>query len=205
MLAAAARRPAHRRTVRAEALLALCEAERARVSDSANAQSWRRAVAAADALGAVAQRAVRRGCASPNRCSPNAPHAAEATAALNEAVALFTDAPGSPIRALAEHVAHRARLRIEDSPDDEALRSTSRFGLTEREADVLRLLDEGRTNREIGAALFISPKTVSVHVSSIMRKLGVRRRADAARIARRTTTDRAPAGKADSGLGVRSE
>ena len=65
-------------------------------------------------------------------------------------------------------------------------RPQSQFGLTEREADVLRLLAEARTNREIGEALFISPKTVSVHVSSIMRKLEVRRRADAARIARKT-------------------
>ena len=86
-----------------------------------------------------------------------------------------------------EQVAHRARLRLAERPDDEIEpRRQSRFGLTERETDVLRLLAEARTNREIGEALFISPKTASVHVTSIMRKLGVRRRADAARLAKRT-------------------
>jgi DNA-binding NarL/FixJ family response regulator len=110
----------------------------------------------------------------------------QAAAALNEAISLFARAPRSPIRALAEQVAHRARVRLTERHDDEAeRRRQSRFGLTEREADVLRLLSEARTNREIGEALFISPKTASVHVSSIMRKLGVRRRADAARVARK--------------------
>jgi DNA-binding NarL/FixJ family response regulator len=110
----------------------------------------------------------------------------QAAAALDEAISLFARAPRSPIRALAEQVAHRARLRLAERHDDEAeRRRQSRFGLTEREADVLRLLSEARTNREIGEALFISPKTASVHVSSIMRKLGVRRRADAARVARK--------------------
>jgi DNA-binding NarL/FixJ family response regulator len=50
---------------------------------------------------------------------------------------------------------------------------------------VLRLLGEGRTNRQIGEALFISPKTVSVHVSRIFRKLGVENRTEAAAAARR--------------------
>jgi DNA-binding CsgD family transcriptional regulator/tetratricopeptide (TPR) repeat protein len=51
--------------------------------------------------------------------------------------------------------------------------------LTGREHDVLRLVSEGRTNREIGAALFISASTAGVHVSNILRKLNVRRRAEA--------------------------
>jgi predicted ATPase/DNA-binding CsgD family transcriptional regulator len=52
--------------------------------------------------------------------------------------------------------------------------------LTGREQDVLKLVSEGRTNREIGAALFISASTAGVHVSNILRKLNVRRRAEAA-------------------------
>ena len=56
-------------------------------------------------------------------------------------------------------------------------------GLTAREVDVLRLLTEGLTNREIGEALFMSPKTASVHVSRILAKLGVKTRTEAARIA----------------------
>ena len=51
--------------------------------------------------------------------------------------------------------------------------SVERLGLTPREAEVLALVAAGRTNREIGAELFISEKTASVHVSNILRKLGV--------------------------------
>ncbi|HVU92535.1 MAG TPA: LuxR C-terminal-related transcriptional regulator, partial [Jatrophihabitans sp.] len=58
--------------------------------------------------------------------------------------------------------------------------------LTERERDVLAHLVEGRTNRQIAGTLYISEKTVSVHVSNILAKLGVRSRAEAAALARRT-------------------
>jgi non-specific serine/threonine protein kinase len=46
-------------------------------------------------------------------------------------------------------------------------------GLTRREREVLRLLADGRSDREIAAALSISPKTVGLHVSHLMAKLGV--------------------------------
>ena len=52
--------------------------------------------------------------------------------------------------------------------------------LSSREQDVLRLLSEGMTDREIATALTISPRTVESHVSSVLRKLGVRNRAEAA-------------------------
>jgi len=50
---------------------------------------------------------------------------------------------------------------------------------------VLRLLVAGRSNGEIGAQLFIRRKTASVHVSNILRKLGVSNRAQAAALAER--------------------
>jgi predicted ATPase/DNA-binding CsgD family transcriptional regulator len=50
--------------------------------------------------------------------------------------------------------------------------------LTPREADVLRLLAERRTNREIADALFISPRTVGWHAAAILRKLGLASRRD---------------------------
>jgi DNA-binding CsgD family transcriptional regulator len=57
--------------------------------------------------------------------------------------------------------------------------------LTDRERDVLRLLARGQSNRQIGAELFISPKTASVHVSNILAKLAVTNRTEAAAIAHR--------------------
>jgi DNA-binding CsgD family transcriptional regulator len=54
------------------------------------------------------------------------------------------------------------------------------LGLTDREAEVLRHLVLGRSNRQIAETLFISPKTVSVHVSHILEKLGVTSRGEAA-------------------------
>jgi DNA-binding CsgD family transcriptional regulator/tetratricopeptide (TPR) repeat protein len=52
--------------------------------------------------------------------------------------------------------------------------------LTPRELAVLELLSQGQTNREIAAALYISPSTAGVHVSNILRKLQAKRRVDAA-------------------------
>jgi DNA-binding NarL/FixJ family response regulator len=53
-------------------------------------------------------------------------------------------------------------------------------GLSPRENDVLRMLAEGLTDREIADALIISPRTVESHVSNILHKLNVRNRAEAA-------------------------
>ena len=57
------------------------------------------------------------------------------------------------------------------------------LGLSPRELQILALLAEGRSNRQIGEALFISPKTVSVHVSNVLAKLGAANRGEAAAIA----------------------
>jgi DNA-binding CsgD family transcriptional regulator len=58
-------------------------------------------------------------------------------------------------------------------------------GLTPREIEVLQLVAAGRSNGEIGTALFISTKTASVHVSNILAKLGVSGRGEAAAVAHR--------------------
>ena len=60
-----------------------------------------------------------------------------------------------------------------------------RHGLTAREVEVLRLLAERRTDKEIAAALFISPKTAGNHVANVLAKLGVANRREAADAAAR--------------------
>jgi DNA-binding CsgD family transcriptional regulator len=80
-------------------------------------------------------------------------------------------------------LAARARIPIGDgNPIGDV---QARWGLTEREHQVLRLVAEGYTNRQIGDELFISGKTASVHVSNILNKLGAGNRSEAAAIARR--------------------
>jgi DNA-binding CsgD family transcriptional regulator len=65
------------------------------------------------------------------------------------------------------------------------------FGLSAREREVLRLIAQGRTNPEIGERLFITRKTVGVHVGNILAKLGVSGRVEAAAVAIRLgLTDR---------------
>jgi two-component system nitrate/nitrite response regulator NarL len=54
-------------------------------------------------------------------------------------------------------------------------------GLSARELEVLKLVTDGLTDREIGAALGISPRTVGRHVGSVLDKLGARNRSEAAR------------------------
>ncbi len=77
-------------------------------------------------------------------------------------------------------VAQRARLRTAPAAE-----GAGPVPLTARERDVLRLVAEGRTNRQIAEALFISPKTASVHVSNILAKLEVSTRTEAAALALR--------------------
>jgi two-component system response regulator DesR len=57
--------------------------------------------------------------------------------------------------------------------------------LTDREREILGLVAEGATNREIAEALFLSPHTIKEHTSTLYRKLGARNRADAVQRAQR--------------------
>ncbi len=69
------------------------------------------------------------------------------------------------------------------------------FGLSRRELEVLALIARGRTNREIGDRLFISQKTVGVHVGNILSKLGVSGRVEAAAVAIRLGLEDGQAGQ----------
>lgn len=74
----------------------------------------------------------------------------------------------------------RRRLHLEGTRTDDCA-----HGLTRREREVLMVLADGRTNEQIAAELFMSPKTASVHVSRIISKLGVANRTEAAVYAHR--------------------
>ena len=92
-------------------------------------------------------------------------------------------------RPLAERVAvlaRRAGLLVPAARDGDADAAPARaVSLTGREQDVLRLVAQGWTNRQVGAALFISEKTVSVHLSNVMAKLGASGRTEAVSLAHR--------------------
>jgi DNA-binding CsgD family transcriptional regulator len=104
-----------------------------------------------------------------------------ATAAARAAHATATGLGAAPLRTALEALARRGRLdlgvRLPAQP--------SLAGLTPRELEVLRLLVEGRSNRQIAEQLFISGKTASVHVTNLLSKLGVHSRLEAAALARR--------------------
>jgi DNA-binding CsgD family transcriptional regulator len=78
---------------------------------------------------------------------------------------------------------HSELVRVIAGDPTAASRRTDTFGLSGREREVLALVAQGRTNREIGERLFISQKTVGVHVGNILAKLEVSGRVEAAAVA----------------------
>jgi DNA-binding CsgD family transcriptional regulator/tetratricopeptide (TPR) repeat protein len=114
-----------------------------------------------------------------------------ATAAPALRAAVKAGAGHAPLLAQVRTLAERARVNLSEpaapasGAGPAAATEPDRFGLTARELSVLRLLARGRTNAQIGTELYMSPKTASVHVTSIFRKLGVSGRPQAAAVAER--------------------
>ncbi|MEW2551366.1 response regulator transcription factor [Streptomyces zhihengii] len=79
----------------------------------------------------------------------------------------------------------RVMARLRETASDEDRRPQGLSGLTEREWEVLALVGQGLTNREIGTELYLAEKTVKNNISRLMAKLGVERRVQAAIIAAR--------------------
>jgi predicted ATPase/DNA-binding CsgD family transcriptional regulator len=100
-------------------------------------------------------------------------------AALGEARFAAALAAGRALP-LSEVLAERAACSpSQPSEGERARRPESPFGLTAREREVLRLVAAGHTNREIAAALFVTPRTAATHVTHILAKLGVASRTEA--------------------------
>jgi DNA-binding CsgD family transcriptional regulator/tetratricopeptide (TPR) repeat protein len=112
--------------------------------------------------------------------------AARAVDTLRAAYTTATALGAQPLIDEIEALARRTRISLE-APIARPLgeSETVQLGLTPREAEVLALVAAGRTNREIGTELYVSEKTASVHVSNILRKLGVASRVEAAAVAQR--------------------
>jgi DNA-binding CsgD family transcriptional regulator/tetratricopeptide (TPR) repeat protein len=90
-----------------------------------------------------------------------------------------------PLRTAIDDLVKASRLHVGRVPGQVGPPALE-AGLTSRELEVLPLLAAGRSNVEIAEILVISPRTVGVHVSRILHKLGASRRTEAADIARRT-------------------
>ena len=115
-----------------------------------------------------------------------------AAAQLVEVLATAGELGAPWLRAEAEGLAGRARLALPtlaaapaDAPAEDGNGDADPFGLTPRERQVIALVANGATNREIGATLYMAEKTASVHVSRILAKLDVRSRTEAAAVAHR--------------------
>jgi DNA-binding CsgD family transcriptional regulator len=167
------------------AAAANCRAELTRLEGSSNAELWAEAASQWSACDRPYDEAYARWREAEARALAGNRRAAET--ALRRAMKLATDLGARPLIHEIEMLARSARLEL--APERKEKRADAEpapdvaLGLTQRELEVFRHLALGRTNREIADVLFISPKTASVHVSNIMRKLGVSNRTAAATIA----------------------
>jgi DNA-binding CsgD family transcriptional regulator/tetratricopeptide (TPR) repeat protein len=162
-----------------QAYAAVFAAEASRAAGHPYLAAWDVAAAAWGALGQpyplayALLRAAAAAAAAGNRdaAAPRLQQAAELTGQLR----------AGPLLRQISQLARRARIEVSGG----SRAAAAPFGLTGRELEVLRLVADGRGNREIAAELFISPKTAGVHVSNILGKLDVASRGEAAAAAHR--------------------
>ncbi|WP_275423844.1 helix-turn-helix transcriptional regulator, partial [Virgisporangium ochraceum] len=172
----------------AEAVRRLCFAEYSRVDATDPADTaglWEETADGWDALGRPYPAAYARWRRAEAALNARDPHSATgaARAAYDSAIRLVA----VPLRTELESLARRSRIVLTEPVADAAAEQAAleTHGLTRRELEVLRRLCDGHTNRQIASELFITEKTVSVHVSNILTKLDVNNRGEAAAAAHR--------------------
>jgi DNA-binding CsgD family transcriptional regulator len=159
----------------------LCELEAQRAFGQDHADDWSRLAAHWEGLGRPFRAAYARLREAEAALAEQLPRTRVADA-LTSARATAARLGAQPLLQEIELISRRARVR---TGDQEAELPGEVADLTPRELDVLHLIAQGRTNPEIGKALYMSPKTASVHVSRILSKLDVKTRTEAAGVAYR--------------------
>ena len=137
---------------------------------------------AARLLGAVETEGETRGVGRIGHAAHTKRIVKEVEASLPEPVFVATWEAGGQLLfadALADAFALTSSVNLRPSPGER----DDNTGLTARELDVLRLLVEGHSDRQIAEALFIGTRTVQTHVANLFAKLGVNARAEAAAVA----------------------
>jgi len=174
--------------------LLVAQAEQSRLQGHSDPKRWQAVVEAWERLERPFEAAYARVRQAEALLAVGAPRQ-QAEAVLRPAHQTVVRLGAAPLRREIELLAQRGRLDLQQQTDTAAAPEAppspaASFGLTQREAEVLALVAEGRTNRQIGQALFITPKTASIHVSRILAKLGVAGRGEAAAIAHRLGLDK---------------
>jgi DNA-binding CsgD family transcriptional regulator len=170
---------------RVEAFGAMAAAEAARVAGRREPGPWRSAVSAWDEAGDPYRAAYCRWRLARTLLATRTGRS-EATRELEMAREAAARLDARPLLHEIDELVAAAKLSLATArPPTGATARAAELGLTYRELEILPLLVAGRTNAEIAQVLVISPRTVGVHVSRILQKLGAARRTEAADIARR--------------------
>jgi DNA-binding CsgD family transcriptional regulator len=172
--------------VEAAAVAAIVDGERCRIRGTPDPTPWLTAAQEWASLGRPYWEAQARLRAAEallaQRRQPGA--RGRATGELETARQIADQLGAAPLLSRIQALAKIARIDLDDSATEhhEHHRVATDLNpqLTGRERQVLALVAAGRTNREIGATLYMSPKTASVHVTHILEKLGVQSRVQAA-------------------------
>jgi DNA-binding CsgD family transcriptional regulator len=177
-----------------EAQLATSEAEWTRAVGESDPERWRSAMEAWDKAGQPYPAAYARWRLAEALLAARADRE-DVEPVIRDTYATAARLGARPLRHGLEQLARRSRIELASEPEsswpthDEP---DGGLGLTRRELEVLRLVADGRTNRQIADELFISAKTASVHVSNILSKLDVSSRVEAAAVAHRLALFDAP-------------